>query len=230
MKVQDRLRVLRKMYEIHDEYASKVQTACAMGCAACCTCNVTASTLEGLLIFNYLKDSGRTEEVASFTRSMPPRRYRPRSTLNQMVALYAAGQKPPEEQNDPSAGTCPLLKDDICSIYPARPFGCRAMLSSADCALSGEAEMPPMILSVNNVILQYIEALDQPGGTDNLLDILNYMVQDDTRSDYLDETPPGASIGLRVNRAIPVLMVPPEHRSAIGPLIRSLNAAIQPYQ
>ena len=230
MKVQDRLSLLKKIYEIHDEYTSKVQTACAKGCAACCTCNVTVVTMEGLWIYNHLKASGRSEQVTSILRSMPPLRYRPRMTLNRMVEHYAAGRQPPEEENDPSAGICPLLEDGVCSIYPVRPFGCRAMLSSSDCSLAGEAEMPPMILSVNHVILQYIEAVDRPGGTGNLLDVLDSMTQDAARKDYLNGKGPDSSARLPANRSIPVLMVPPVHRRAIGPLVQSLNTAIRAFQ
>ena len=90
--------------------------------------------------------------------------------------------------------------------------------------------MPEMILSVNNVILQYIEAVDQPGGTGNLLDVLGYMAQDAFRRDYLNAKGPNASDRLPANRAISALMVPPEHRRAIAPLIQSLNAAIRSFQ
>lgn len=227
MMVRNRLNALKQFYEIHDEVTADVQTACAKGCAACCTCNVTVTTLEGLLVFEFLLAAGRIAEVDAIIDSMPPSRYQPRLTLNQIVALYASGQEPPEEGNDPSAGRCPLLKDGICSIYPVRPFGCRAMLSASDCAVQGEAEMPPLVLTVNNVIIQYLEALDQPGRTGNLLDILSLMAQDPFRQEYEDEKGAAPSLSLPANQPFPVLMVPPEHRRDIGPLIHSLNAAVR---
>jgi hypothetical protein len=230
MKVKERLGLLQQIYTIHDGYTSDVHTACAKGCAACCTCNVAATTMEGLLVYDYLMDSGRTDQVQAILKSMPSLRYRPRLSLNQVVALCASGRQPPEEANDPNAGICPLLADGICSIYPVRPFGCRAMLSSSDCATNGEAEMPPVILSVNNVMLQYLEAIDQPGFTGNLLDVLVFMSQDTSRQGYLDGKSPDSSQRMPVNRSFPVLMVPPEHRSTIKPLIQSLNAAVKAFQ
>ena len=230
MKVQDRLGWLEQIYAIHDGYASEVPTACAKGCAACCTCNVAATTVEGLLVYEYLLESGRSDQVQAILRSKPPLRYRPRLSLNQIVALCASGRQPPEEANDPTAGICPLLSDGICSIYPVRPFGCRAMLSASDCTSSGEAQMPPLILSINNVMMQYIEALDRPGLTGNLLDILEFMAQEASRQGYRAGKSPNAAMGMPANRSFPVLMVPPEHRSDIRPLIQSLEAAARDFQ
>lgn len=230
MKVQDRLSLLKQIYAIHDGYTQDVQTACAKGCAACCTCNVTATTMEGLLVYEHLVASGRSGQMRTILGSMPPSRYRPRLTLNQIVMLCATGRQPPDEVNDPAAGICPLLEDGICSIYPVRPFGCRAMLSSSDCAAVGEAEMPPFVLSLNNVILQYLEAVDQPGVTGNLLDVLEIMAQEASRQRYRTGKSVDTLIQMPANRSFPVLMVPPEHRAAIKPLIQSLNAAVQAFQ
>jgi hypothetical protein len=230
MKVQDRLGWLKQIYAIHEGYAAEVPTACAKGCAACCTCNVAATSMEGLLVYEYLMASGRSDQLQAILRSKPPSRYRPRLSLNQVVALCASGRQPPEEANDATAGICPLLADGICSIYPVRPFGCRAMLSSSDCAANGNAEMPPFILTINNVMMQYIEALDRPGFTGNLLDIIDFMAQDASRQGYRDGKSPDAPRGMPANRSFPVLMVPPEHRSDIRPLVQSLEAAAKTFQ
>ncbi len=227
MKVRHRLNVLKQFYEIHDGYASEVPTACAKGCAACCTCNVAVTTMEGLLVFEFLLAAGRIDEVEAIIGSMPPLRYQPRLTLNQIVGMYASGHEPPEEENDPAAGICPLLQNGICSIYPVRPFGCRAMLSSSDCTAVGEAEMPDIMLSINNVMQQFIEAVDQPGWTGNLLDILGSMAQEGFREDYMAGNGPDLSVPFPLNHPYPALMVPPEHRRTIAPLIQSLKIALQ---
>lgn len=230
MQVQERLELLKKIYDIHDGFALKAQTSCHKGCSACCTCNVTATTMESLLIYDYLVSQGRAGRLRSMVASAPPSRFRPKVTINQMVALCAEGRDLPEETNDPSAGICSFLDDDICSLYPVRPFGCRAMLSSSDCSLGGEAQMPSFMLSVNNVIMQYIEAIDLPGGTGNLIDVLSVLSVDALREAYLGGQDLGGSQGVLINRSFPVLMVPPEHRQSIGPLIQSLNAAVQSLQ
>lgn len=230
MQIQKRLELLKKIYDIYDGFASNAQAKCHKGCSACCTCNVTATTMEGLLIYDYLVSQGWVEQLRNMMVMAPPSRFRPRVTINQMVALCTEGKDLPEETNDPTAGICSFLDDDICSLYPVRPFGCRAMLSSSDCRSGGEAQMPPFMLSVNNVIMQYIEAIDLPGGTGNLIDVLTVLSVDALREAYLVGQDLGGSQGLLFNRPFQVLMVPPEHRQSIRHLIQSLNAAVQSIQ
>lgn len=226
MKVPERLALLKKIYKIHDRFALDAQWACHSGCVTCCTCNVTATTMEGLLVYDHLISTGQRNQLENIMVSWPSGRFQPKITLNHMVALCAQGEEPPDETHDPSAGICPLLKEELCSIYPVRPFGCRAMLSAADCSLGGEARMSPFMLSVNNVVMQYLEAVDQPGGTGNLIDVLRYFSVDAHHEAYLQGESIVGSKGLLANRPFPVLMVPPEHRQSIQPLIQSLNAAI----
>jgi hypothetical protein len=226
MKVPERLALLKKIYEIHDLFALDAQPACRSGCATCCTCHVTATTMEGLLVYDHLISMEGRNGLKDIVASWPSVRFQPKITLNHMVALCARGEAPPDESHDPSAGICPLLKEELCSIYPVRPFGCRAMLSSSVCSPGGEARMPPFMLSVNNVVMQYLEAVDQPGGTGNLIDILRYLSVDDHHETYRRSEPMAGPKGLPANRPFPVLMVPPEHRQSIQPLIQSLNEAI----
>jgi Fe-S-cluster containining protein len=226
MKVPERLALLKKIYEIHDLFALDAQWACHSGCVTCCTCNVTATTMEGLLVYDHLISTGQRNRLENIMVSWPCARFQPKITLNHMVALCARGEETPDETHDPSAGVCPLLKEDVCSIYPVRPLGCRAMLSVSDCSLSGEAQISPFMLSVNNVVMQYLEAVDQPGGTGNLIDVLRYLSVDAHYEAYLQGQSIVGSKALLANRPFPVLMVPPEHRQSIQPLIQSLNTAI----
>lgn len=227
MNAQNRMGLLQQIYDIHDTLAMDTQTACHKGCATCCTCNVTATTLESIWIYNYLMDADRGRELTTITTSLPMERFQPKATINEMATLCAQGHEPPEETYNPLAGTCPFLKDDICSIYPVRPLGCRAMLSLSDCSLSGQAQMPPFILAANNVIMQYLEAIDQPGGTGNLLDVLKQLLVGEHRDAYLSKKGPGNRERVRPNQSIGILMVPPDQRQPVTGLIQSLNKAIQ---
>ncbi|MGD9364571.1 MAG: YkgJ family cysteine cluster protein [Desulfobacteraceae bacterium] len=230
MNVEKRLKLLEEIYCIYDAYTSNIQSACQKGCAACCTCNATATTMEVLLIYNHLASQDHTEWLEAKVSSAPPKRYQPKMTINQMVAMCALGEVLPEETNDPMAGLCPLLEDDLCSIYPKRPFGCRAMLSSSDCSLHGEAQMPSLMLSINNVIMQYLEAIDQPGGSGNFIDVLRFIMDTTNRRSYTHGQAILPSKRMLFNRSFPVLMVPPEHRTSIGPLVQSLKEVIQDFQ
>lgn len=209
-----RLKLLREIYRIHDEFIGGFDTVCKKSCSCCCTQNVTATSLEVRLILNHWKTESGSNGLALVGAAGPGPRFQPRMTLNQLADRCVKGLDIPEESANPTTEPCPLLLENICRIYEVRPFGCRAMVSQTDCASSGKAHMPDYILTVNNVFLQYIEALDEAGVQGNLIDVLLYSAA--------PRTP-----GLRVvkNHSLPVLMVPPEHRHRIRPLIDALSRA-----
>jgi hypothetical protein len=225
MNIEDRCERLKSIYAIYDAFIADTQKACRKHCALCCTCNVTATTLEGWLIQDFIRSRGSVSEAVlqALPGIAPPRRFKPRVTINGMAELCMRGRPLPEEMNDPEAGGCPLIEGDICPIYEVRPFGCRAMVSTVACDLGGEASMPPLLLSVNNIVLQVIEALDRPGATGNLLDILQYFSDPDRRRAYEKQRDPAWPPPLVDNQSIPVLMIPPEHRDAVQPLLASLS-------
>jgi Fe-S-cluster containining protein len=227
MNMPERLALLKKIYDIHDRYTSSSPWVCHAGCATCCTCHVTATTLEGLMVVDHLTTSGQGDLLDRFIKTAPKARFRPIITLNEMVALCSQGKELPDEILDPSTGRCQFCEKGLCAIYPIRPFGCRAMVSTVDCGKSGEGQLPPFLLSVNNVILQYLEAVDRPGGTGNLIDVLLYLCDHTQKEAYQQGLGVVPSEKLLVNRSFPVLMVPPEHRQSIGPLVQSLNEAVQ---
>ena len=228
MCIEKRYDQLNAIYEIYETFTARTVRACRKHCAACCTCNVTMTTLEGWLIYKHFLstfDSGGAV-LKRLAQEPPERRFQPTVTINRMVEMCVSGEEPPDEQSDPAAGRCPLTDQNICSIYAVRPFGCRAMTSTEDCSLSGEAHMPELILTVNNVVMQFIEALDRPGASGNMIDVLNFLSDPQRRQDYLDlrclQWPPP----LRPNRGFSVLMIPPEHRLAVQPLVQDLRAVL----
>jgi hypothetical protein len=215
---------LKTIYEIHEAFTATVDRACRKHCAVCCTCNVTATTLEGWLIHDALATGTCTPgaPVDQWAQNAPGR-FQPQVTINRMAQICMSGEEPAEEHNDPAAGPCPLLAGDICSIYAVRPFGCRAMLSTQDCACQGEALMPDLILSANQVVMQYLETLDRPGATGNLIDVLLFLSDAQRRAGYLKPSGPQWPQPLRSNQGFPALLVPPEHRQAIQPLVQALQ-------
>ena len=225
MDIENRCEQLKRIYAVFDAFTARMGRACKKHCASCCTCNVTGTTLEGWLIHEQLQ-SGTEKHRALLKRLpeiAPPRRFQPKVTINGMAALCMQGKALPEEENDPAAGHCPLIENELCSIYAARPFGCRAMLSTIDCTGRAEACMPPLILSANNVVMQYIEALDRPGASGNLIDILLFLDDPPQRRAYQSRRCRQWPQPLRPNQPLPVLMIPPEHREAIQPLLESLS-------
>lgn len=226
MEIAQRLAILKKWFDLYDDFMARIDLACGKGCAACCTCNVTGTTLEGLLIYDHLAAGDGLEVLASKVFAAPEGRFQPAITLNQMVEMCVHDLKIPEETNDPGAGPCQWLNDDICPIYAVRPFACRAMCSLENCDISGEAQMPPLALSVNNVMMQYIEALDRPGCSGNLTDILQYLSQQENHQRYINGSESQFPAPLKPNLAFQVLMIPPEHRQEIGPLIEAMQGVL----
>lgn len=225
------LDVLQQIYRIHDDFIGHLDLACTKGCAACCTCNVTLTSLEAALMIRRLNRDmpGRWQLMLSAASELP--RFQPKVTINQLADLCIHDEPIPEEQMDPQAGPCPLLKDDMCTVYDVRPFGCRAMVSTtAVCATDNPAEMPELALTVNNVFLQYLEAADSRGVSGNLIDILLYL--DNDKDDAMDirRFVQHKSRRLLANRPMSVLMIPPEHRDPITPWLEKIQAVFRNHQ
>lgn len=225
MDIEKRLATLKTWFEIYDEFMAGFDPACGKGCAACCTCNVTGTTLEGLLIYDHFKSEGMLDRCHETVSEAPKGRFQPAITLNQMVALCLNDLNIPEETNDPDAGPCIWLKDDLCPIYAIRPFACRAMCSLENCDTTGEAQMPPLVLSANNVMMQFVEALDRPGGSGNIADVLCFLNRPENHQAYVNGMLSKFPEPLKPNLAFEVLMIPPEHRQQIEPLVQRLQHA-----
>ena len=219
--------LLRQIYAIYDVFAGDLAVACHKGCAACCTRNVTMTSLEGGLMICHLAESNPHWRTALLETVERPR-FHPQVTINQLAQLCAMDEEIPEETIDPRSGPCPLLADDSCPVYDVRPLGCRAMVSKTLCPENGAAEMPDFVLTVNNVFLQYIEAIDHQGISGNLIDMLLHLSSDP--SDFVDiRNLRHRPSHLLPNHPIPVLMIPPEHRQRMQPLLEAIQAEIKRY-
>jgi Fe-S-cluster containining protein len=224
MDTQTKIKLLAELYALYDETVAAFETACGRGCSACCTCNVTCTTLEGWFMVEHLTAHGQLAAIEPMVSAAPRDRFRPVVTINQMVALCVRGDALPQESNDPGAGPCPWIENHVCPVYAVRPFACHAMLSSEPCHVGGDACMPPFILSLNNVMMQYLEALDRPGASGNMLDILLFLANEKNRDAYISQQCLEFSSPLAANRSFSVLMIPPEHRRSIQPFLNRLQA------
>lgn len=114
----DLLAVLRSAHKEFDRAyagapaAARASVACRAGCGACCHVPVGAQAHEVLLAAEYIQ-----------TRSSP-------ESLEAVIAGVAAHRAAFAGKNmDERAALripCPLLHDDSCSIYEARPESCRS--------------------------------------------------------------------------------------------------------
>jgi hypothetical protein len=93
----------------------KPEIACARGCAWCCTSYVSVTTLEVIYLTAYIQAHFSPEEIETLkerTAQAAERRRGLDSNAQEALRLF-----------------CPLLKENACSVYTARPLMCRGWTS-----------------------------------------------------------------------------------------------------
>ncbi len=215
--------MLEAIYRIEEDFGRGVEPVCRPGCAACCTARVTMTTLEGALITSHLARSGETQLLEKIRRRGDQDRFIPKITTNQLAAICLRGEEPPTEEMAEAPGTCPLLEGDRCTIYPVRPLACRTMISRVDCADTGFADMDDFSVTVSTVLMQYVEHIDADGCSGNFADVMLCLSSPANRTFYRQGALSCPENGLLRNRPIPALMIPPEHRERIRPLLEAVS-------
>lgn len=223
MGIHDKLTVLDHIYRVYANFIDKFETACGRGCDRCCTRNVTLTTLEAYKIALHLVESGKQDPFGQLAAAIDVPRFIPQVTTNELAGICLRGDEPPEEASDPDWGACPFLEGGACPLYVVRPYGCRCMVSSRRCDETGFADMDPFVVTVNNVILQYIEHVDRDGYSGNLTDLLLFMASEENRRRYRKGALGPPPEGLIRNHPVRALMVPPRHRQKIAPLLKALE-------
>jgi len=221
------LELLKNVYSLYEEVIAPFDAVCQQKCASCCTCNVTMTSLEAALLVAALTEQEKKELQIRIALHSPVKRYIPKMTTNMFARMCIQGKDIPEEENDPSWGKCPLLLNDMCSLYDVRPFGCRALISEILCEKAGYAQMPPLALTINDIFLQYIEHMDEKGIFGNLSDMLTLFLLPDTIENLQDHLKEKQDSRFVSNEKIAALMVPPEHRQKLNPLFAKLSALIK---
>jgi len=227
LPVEKKSNALSRIYEIYEKVVARLETACSKYCADCCTCNVTLTSLEAYQIVTHLKASGEQGLIHGLSSLEAPMRFQPIITTNRLAELCMGGSEIPEEECDPSWGRCPFLFEEACRIYPVRPFGCRCLLSRQKCRTTGFAEVTAFVLTVNTVFMQIIEHLDQKGLFGNMTDLLRWLAVEANRKAYQTGNLASAARGLIMNRSLPCLMIPEEHREEIRELLVELQEVIK---
>jgi len=210
-----RLKALDQLYALYDQFTGGRDIACKQFCADCCTCNVTLTSLEAALIMAGLDDGEKLNLLEKLGKALANPRFIPKITLNRLANICMQGGDPPDEEIDLAWGTCPLLMDKACTIYAVRPFGCRCMTSFRKCSETGAADMDDFTLTVNHVILQTIEHIDKNGYFGNMSDVLAQTLTKEAAGPH----PPS----LIQNFPLSTLLIPPEHREKIQPILAALR-------
>ena len=218
-----KLAVLDQVYRIYDDFAASLDVACKKYCAECCTPNVTMTTLEACLIADHMISNHLSDGFEKVRATRAENRFTPQTTTNRLADLCRKGEDPPEEAQPLFNGNCPLLTDNLCPIYPVRPFGCRCFISKHDCRKEGYSEVDPFVITVNTLFMQFVEHVDVMGFSGNFADALLLLASKENRDRYRMNTLKHPGPGFISNLQIPVLMIPPEHRAEIKPLLDALT-------
>ena len=223
MDITLKLKILDQIYAIYDKFAAALDPACQKNCDHCCTSGVILTTLEGYKIIDRLTSDKNTDVVQHIRSASELKRLRPQLTTNRLAQLCATGVEAPEEADNLNLPGCPLLLDHECPIYELRPYGCRCLVSRHNCGEYGYAEIDDFVLSVNTVFLQTIEHVDAGGCSGNLVDVLQALSEENNREAYCSGALHCSANKLIPNQPLEVLMIPPEHRTKMEPILQELR-------
>jgi hypothetical protein len=223
-QLKRKLAALKEVYNVFSRITAGQDVACTAKCSQCCTADVTLTTLEAYQLFKNMERPGTNALQRRLKAAGDPDRFRPLVTTNQLADICAAGGDPPMEERAREATRCPLLAEDLCTLYDMRPFHCRCMVSRKACEETGSAEMDAYTLALNTVFLQVIEHLDRPGCTGNLLDLLPLVQSEPFREAYENGRCDCSKNDLIANQPLKVLMLPPEYKDRLAPVISSLQS------
>lgn len=218
--------VIEKIYSFYESWASELKLACHRGCAACCTRNVTITRTEGELIVTALQQEEARLQWITEKLPVKGKSGRPLMSTNEWARRCLEDGEISEGLETQVLEPCPFLDEQQgCSIYPLRPFSCRCFGSSVDCALSGTAEQPDILMEVNTVTMQLIEHLGRGRWWGNMLDMLYALtllpkVKQEQEKQQLQET----SRHLLLAKPLPGLLVMPEQQTAVQEYLAGLFA------
>ena len=163
--VTDKKQLLSAVNEIYRGWVAGLPLACRKGCAACCTRNVTMTSLEGEAILDFVERAGREKWLLERLARVAPGKNRLSMTTNQFAAACLGRREVDDAGMDDWDFTpCIFVEENVCTIYAARPFGCRSFGSLQRCAPGSAAEIAPMHLAVNTVFTQIIEHVCSASG------------------------------------------------------------------
>jgi hypothetical protein len=224
MEIDRKLKALDRIYAVYDEFIRAQETACKTHCHQCCTTHVTLTTLEATKICETLPPGEREKLFRRVREASGLKRFQPAVTTNALAELCAEDEDLPAENEAPANEKCPLLTEELCSIYASRPFNCRCFISRTPCGEKGFADVDEVVLAMNTLFLQTVEHVDADGCSGNLLDVLEVLSSEEKRTAYAEGRLHCTGNGLIANRPMQVLMLPPEQRERIEPILSKLRA------
>ncbi|THB76602.1 MAG: hypothetical protein D6B25_09315 [Desulfobulbaceae bacterium] len=214
--------ILKIIYNSYERWASQVDIACRKGCGVCCTQDVMTTSIESDLIIDFVRENSMERWfVEKLEGHLPGLHHKP--TTNEFAQACLSGQ-----DIDPGSGsfseTCPFLEDDLCSIYEARPFGCRSFFSTTPCKPGSSAAVPRFLMSGATAIDQIIEHLDQGSPWGNMLHLLYLKAHQKPAFHTFFKTPENLQIATYCSKAkpLPGFLIDNEDYPHVLPLLDSI--------
>jgi Fe-S-cluster containining protein len=213
MNIELKNTLLKNVYTAYDKFSEEIRNVCTIGCASCCTQNVSVTTLEVDYILEWLKKNNTRNLLKGLEQISREGLSRPAVTTNELAYKCLNQIEPPEEELPSPSGICPFLEetDKKCLIYAVRPFSCRMIFSERKCDEVGHATLDPVVLTINSTFLQVVEHIDVGGLFANMIDMLSFFEDKKNFDAYLCNETLQLSNGFLQNRLIPGFVIPPEH-------------------
>lgn len=169
-------KILQAIYTCFETWSVNNDTdfACCKGCSTCCSQNVTITATEGEEILRYVIKENMVEQ---FARKLVQAGEinRPKVTTNDFAKACLDGRDI-DPETATNHGECPFLQDNVCSIYPVRPFSCRLFVSTITCGPKTPAQVSDLHLEASTAVTQVIEHLGQKEYWGNMIDVLLAML------------------------------------------------------
>ena len=103
--MDEKIVALSQIYRVLEDTFSNFTLACHRGCAACCTLNVTMTTLEAYQIISHLNQAEAPDFFEKLSVSTGKYRFETELTLNALAHRYVDSNDIPEEQPPPQQPT-----------------------------------------------------------------------------------------------------------------------------
>jgi len=212
------------IYDIFDRWNSGRAVACHRGCSCCCTQNVSITALEGESILRFIVAEGMSSWLAgklASSRSHQP----PKMTTNGFAAACLAGREvdPGDHYN---LSSCPFLENNLCRIYPVRPFGCRLFVSAKTCSAHQPAQISDDYFEAATAVTQLLEHLGQREYWGNMLDVLPALLDISEFKEVADNLDSTVIIQARLQtltaHPLPGFLLGEEYREQVLPLLQTI--------
>jgi len=167
MSFDEQKEQLAALYEEFERQVApfRALAVCVKGCADCCiqVGTVAATTLEGMMIHEYLQGWSREQMAALKVRLKQNRR-------EKLAQVFAR---------------CAFLDDEqACTVYPVRPFSCRRLYSVKTCGEQGPV-IHRRAMALASRTIEILQDLDPAGYSGHLSFILHLLEKQEFRRAYL---------------------------------------------